>query len=143
MSYQLSEINAALERDAEVVVGAMGGRDKASPDQRYELLRYHTLTADRLFTRMDIDAFLRKEIMAYFGREEFKRIFVKINVAGAEGQQGLQRGLYIDIEFKDRKNFDQAVRISLDTLLQQRIARKSCLTMPVAVKLINLEDTNL
>ncbi len=134
--------NAALERSAEVVVGAMGGRDKASPDQRYELLRYHTLTADRLFTRMDIDAFLRKEIMAYFGREEFKRIFVKINVAGAEGGQGLQRGLYIDIEFKDRKNFDQATRISLDTLLQQRIARKSCLTMPVAVKLVNLDDTN-
>ena len=40
-------------------------------------------------------------------------------------------------------DFDQAVRISLDTLLQQRIARKSCLTMPVAVKLINLADTNL
>ena len=132
--------NAALERDAEVIVGGMGGRDKATPDQRYELLRYHTLTADRLFTRMDIDAFLRKEIMAFYGREEFKRIFIKLSVQGAEGEQGLQRGLYVDIEFKDRKNYEQAQGISLASLLQQRIARKSCLTMPVIVTLVNLED---
>ncbi len=135
--------SAALEHDAEVMVGGMGGRDKATPDQRYELLRYNTLTADRLFTRMDIDAFLRKEIMAYFGREEFKRIFIRINVAGAEGEHGLQRGLYIDIEFKDRKNYEQAAGIALASLLQQRIARKSCLTMPVIVNLVNLEDAPL
>ncbi|MBO7610371.1 MAG: hypothetical protein J6S96_09250 [Muribaculaceae bacterium] len=131
--------NAALEREAEVIVGGMGGRDKATPDQRYELLRYNTLTADRLFTRMDIDAFLRKEIMTFFGREEFKRIFIKMSLQGAEGEQGLQRGLYIDIEFKDRKNYDQAMAISLASLLQQRIARKSCLTIPVVVNLVNLE----
>ena len=132
--------NAALEREAEVIVGGMGGRDKATPDQRYELLRYNTLTADRLFTRMDIDAFLRKEIMSFFGREEFKRIFIKMSVQGAEGQNGLQRGLYIDIEFKDRKNYEQAMAISLASLLQQRIARKSCLTIPVIVNLVNLEE---
>ena len=135
--------NAALERDAEVIIGGMGGRNKATPDQRYELLRYNTLTADRLFTRMDIDAFLRKEIMAFFGREEFRRIFIKINVEGSEGERGLQRGLYIDIEFKDRKNYEQAAGISLASLLQQRIARKSCLTMPVIVNLVNLEDDAL
>ena len=140
MTLEMRRINAALERDAEVIIGGMGGRDKATPDQRYELLRYNTLTADRLFTRMDIDAFLRKEIMAFFGREEFKRIFIKINIEGAEGVHGLQRGLYIDIEFKDRKNYEQAKSISFASLLQQRIARKSCLAMPVVVNLVNLED---
>ena len=30
--------------------------------------------------KMDIEAFLRKEIMAEFGKDEFKRIFIKINI---------------------------------------------------------------
>ena len=46
-----------------IIVSAMGGDDKASADERYELLRYYSLTNDRLYTKMDIDAFLRKEIM--------------------------------------------------------------------------------
>lgn len=134
--------NVGLKPEAKVVVGGMGGRDKASPDERYELLRYHTLTADRLFTRMDVNAFLRKEIMAYFGREEFDRIFIKTSVEGAQGSRALQPGLYVDIEFKDYKNYKQANDISLDSILQQRINRKSCLPMPVIVNLINLETYN-
>ena len=131
---------ASLEREALVLVGGMGGCDKATADQRYELLRYHTLTNDRLFTRMDIDAFLRKEIMAVFGHDEFKRIFIQITVEGASGELGVVPGLYVDIKFKDRMNYDRAVSMSLGTLLKQRICRKSCLSMPVTVSLINLEQ---
>ena len=130
----------SLDRETRVLVGGMGGHDKATADQRYELLRYHTLTNDRLFTRMDIDAFLRKEIMAVFGRDEFKRIFIHLTVEGASGELGVVPGLYVDIKFKDRMNYDRAVSMSLGTLLEQRICRKSCLTMPITVSLINLEQ---
>ena len=130
----------ALEQKVDVVIGAMGGCDKATPDERYELLRYYSLTNDRLFTRMDIDAFLRKEIMAEFGKEEFRRIFIKMNIEGTDGVSSLQRGLYIDIEFKDTKNFGKAVSESLDVRLLQKIENKSCISMPIIINLINLEQ---
>lgn len=129
-----------VDQKAAVVVSGMGGADKASADERYELLRYYSLTNDRLYTRMDIDAFLRKEIIAEFGREEFNRIFIKITVEGVGGEHGLQRGLYIDISFKDRNNYEHAVKISFDTLMQQRINNKSCIAMPIIVTLKNLDD---
>lgn len=129
-----------VDQKASVVVSGMGGTDKATADERYELLRYYSLTNDRLYTRMDIEAFLRKEIMAEYGREEFNRIFVNISVEGAGGQKGLQRGVYIDISFKDRNNYEHAVQMSFDTLMQQRIRNKSCISMPIIVTLRNLED---
>lgn len=129
----------SIEQKVAVIVPAMGGADKALADERYELLRYYSLTNDRLYTKMDIEAFLRKEIMAEFGKDEFKRIFIKISVEGAGGFSSLQRGLYIDIEFKDKKNYEKAVNTSFDKLVKQRIEIKSCITMPVMVKLINLE----
>ncbi len=129
-----------MEQKAAVVSPGMGGTDKASADERYELLRYYSLTNDRLYTRMDIDAYLRKEIMAEYGREEFSRIFLNIKIEGTGGEHRLQRGLYIDISFKDRKNYEHAKQISFDTLMQQRVKNKSCISMPIIVTLKNLED---
>ena len=129
-----------VDQKVPIIVSAGGGTDKASADERYELLRYYSLTNDRLYTKMDIDAFLRKEIMATFGKEEFKRIFLKMNIEGAEGSTKLQRGLYIDIEFKDKKNYEKAVALQFDVLMQQRIVNKSCISMPIIVKLRNLEE---
>ena len=131
----------AINQKVDVLVSATGGSDKASPDTRHELLRYYALTNDRLYTRMDIDAFLRKEIMLAFGREEAHRIFIRMHIEGAGGKHALQRGLYIDIEFKDKKNFDEACRLNFDTLMQQRIANLSCISMPIIVKLKDLEGS--
>ena len=130
----------SIEQKVNVVVSATGGSDKATPDERYELLRYFALTNDRLYTKKDIDAFLRKEIMNEFGKEEFKRIMIKMNIEGTGGETGLQRGLYIDIEFKDKKNYVHAEEMALDKLMQQRICNKSCIAMPIIVKLRNLEE---
>lgn len=130
----------AIEQKTTIVVSAMGGSDKASADERYQLLRYYSLTNDRLYTKMDIEAFLRKEIMAEFGQSEFKRIFIRINIEGAGGQSSLQRGLYIDIEFKDKKNYEKAVTSNLDKMVKQKIEGKSCISMPINVKLKNLEE---
>ena len=132
--------NPGLEQKAPIVVSAMGGADKATADERYEQLRYYALTNDRLYTRMDIDAFLRKELLAEFGKEEFRRIFIKINIEGAGGADSLQRGLYIDIEFKDRKNYEHAQKMSYDHLIYQRIRNKSCIAMPIYINLKNLEE---
>ena len=131
----------ALEQKVPVVMAAQGGADKATADERYEQLRYYSLTNDRLYTRMDIDAFLRKEIMAEFGREEFRRIYIKTSIQGAGGADFLRRGLYIDIEFKDRKNYQHALATAFDKMMQQKIVNKSCIAMPIIVKLKNLEDT--
>ena len=130
----------SVEQKVGVLVSASGGSDKATPDERYELLRYFALTNDRLYTKKDIGAFLRKEIMNEFGKEEFKRIFIKMNIEGTGGEVGLQRGLYIDIEFKDKKNYEHAKDMAYDKLMQQKIRNKSCIAMPVIVKLRNLEE---
>jgi hypothetical protein len=129
-----------LEQKVSVLVAATGGADKATADERYEQLRYYTLTGDRLYTRMDIDAFLRKEILTEFGKDEFKRIFIKISIEGTGNEKHLQRGLYIDIEFKDRKNYEQARATAFDRLMQQRIKNKSCIAMPIIVTLTNLDE---
>jgi len=129
----------AIEQKIPIIVPAMGGTDKASVDERYELLRYYTLTNDRLYTRMDVDAFLRKELITEYGPEEFKRIFIRITIEGAAGDRALRRGLYVTIEFKDRKNYEHACQTSLDTLLRQRIENHSCIAMPIIVTLKNLE----
>ena len=133
----------AIEQKVIVVIPAMGGADKITADERYEQLRYYSLTNDRLYTKMDIEAFLRKEIMAEFGKSEFKRIYIRLNIEGAGGQTSLQRGLYIDIEFKDKKNYEKAVLHSFDKLLRQKIDSKSCIAMPININLINLEDYNV
>ena len=130
----------SIEQKAAIIVSAMGGCDKATADERYELLRYYTLTNDRLFTKMDIDAFLRREIISEFGKDEFRRILIKISIEGMGGSNGLQRGLYIDIEFKDRKNYEKAVAMALDKQLLQKIDNKSCISMPINIRFINLED---
>ena len=114
--------------------------DSEAKTMQYELLRYYALTGDRLYTRMDIDAYLRKEILAEFGKDEFKRIFIKISIEGTGNDKKLQRGLYIDIEFKDRKNYEQARAIAFDRLMLQRIKNKSCIAMPIIVTLTNLDE---
>ena len=129
----------AIEQKTAVVVSAIGGADKASADERYEQLRYYSLTRDRLYTKMDIEAFLRKEIMAEFGKEEFKRIFIKINIEGTSGASSLRRGLYIDIEFKDKKNYEKAVTGCFDKLMKQKIDGKACISMPINVGLKSME----
>ena len=78
--------------------------------------------------------------MAEYGKEEFRRIFIKMNIIGAGGKDFLRRGLYIDIEFKDKKNYQHAVEYSLDKLMQQKIENKSCIAMPIVVTLKNLEE---
>lgn len=78
--------------------------------------------------------------MAEFGKDEFRRIFIKINVEGAPGRKNLQRGLYIDIEFKDKKNYETAVKESFDKRMKLKIEGKSCITMPIIVNLKNLEQ---
>lgn len=129
-----------INQKVSVVAPATGGADKASLDTRYELLRYYALTNDRLYTRMDIDAFLRKEILLTFGREEARRIFIRINIEGAGGKRFLKRGLYVDIEFKDTKNYEKASNMNFGILMQQRIANLSCISMPIIVALKNLEE---
>ena len=129
----------AIEKDLHVVVSAMGGANKANADERYELLRYFSLTNDRLYTKMDIDAFLRKEIIAAFGKSELSRVMIKINIEGTGGERFLQRGLYIDLEFKDKKNYDKAIDMAFDKLMKQKIEGKSCIAMPIIFKLHNLE----
>ena len=118
----------------------MGGTDKANVDERYENLRYYTLTNDRLYTKKDIEAFLRKEIITEFGKEEFKRIFIELKIEGAAGETRLQRGLYITIKFKDKKNFEKAVSSSFKHRIHQKIVNRSCISMPIIVTLLNLDD---
>lgn len=130
----------ALEQKVDIVVSGMGGADKATVDERYEQLRYYALTNDRLYTRMDIDAYLRKELLAEFGKDEIHRIFIKTSVQGAGGEESLRRGLYIDIEFRDRKNYEHANSMAYDKLMEQRIRNHSCIAMPIIVTLKNLEE---
>ena len=128
------------EKDVNVLVSAMGGADKAGYDEKYENLRYYSLTNDRLFTKKDIEAFLRKEIITEFGKNEYKRIFIKQDIEGAAGETRLQRGLYITIEFKDKKNFEKAVHSSFKQRIHQKIINRSCISMPIIVTLLNLDD---
>lgn len=131
--------DAALDKEVKVVQSATGGEDRATADQMYELLRYYTLTSDRLFTKMDIDAFLRLQLVKEFGNEEVKRISYSITTEGAEGSTKLQRGLYIDIAFKDSKNYQKAQAMALDRKLHQQIVDKSCISMPIIVNLLIAE----
>lgn len=132
--------DVALEKDVRVVSSAIGGEDKANADQRYEMLRYYTLTSDRLFTKMDIDAFLRLQLLKEFGKDEMKRINFDLSIQGAAGSNKLVRGLYIDIKFKDEKNYRKAMSFALDRKLRQMIEDKSCISMPIIVNLISLEQ---
>lgn len=129
-----------IEQSVPVVVGAMGGRDKADVDSRYEQVRYYSLTNDRLYTKMDIEAYVRKELVGLYGKEEFKRIFIKTSIEGAGGERNVQRGLYMDIEFKDKKNYVKAIGYCLEERLQQKISNKSCISMPIIITLKNLEE---
>lgn len=131
--------DAAIEKDVRVISSAKGGEDKANADQRYELLRYYTLTSDRLFTKMDIDAFLRMQLLKEFGKDEVRRINYNISIQGAGGPGKLVRGLYIDIRFKDDKNYRKALGVNLDRKMQQMITDKSCISMPVHVSLFNTD----
>lgn len=129
--------DAALEKDVAIVMSAIGGEDRATADQMYELLRYYTLTSDRLYTKMDVDAFLRLQIVREFGKEEAKRITYCISIEGAEGYSKLHRGLYIDITFKDNKNYQKALSMAWDRKLHQQIIDRSCIAMPIIVSINN------
>lgn len=130
----------AIEKDIPVISSAIGGEDKASVDQMYELLRYYTLTSDRLYTKMDIDAFLRIQLLKEFGKDEIKRITYNISIQGAAGEKKLVRGLYIDIFFKDKKNYQKALSIALDRKIHQLIIGKSCISMPIIVNVVLKEQ---
>lgn len=131
--------DVALDKEVSIVVSATGGEDRATADQMYEMLRYYTLTSDRLYTKMDIDAFIRLQIIKEFGSDESKRISYNISIAGAAGPTKLQRGLYIDISFKDNKNYQKAMSLALDRKLQQQIIDRSCIAMPIIMNLILVE----
>lgn len=124
-----------IESNVPVVVSASGGKDKATADQRYELIRYYSLTNDRLYTKMDVEAFVRKELIAIYGKEEFKRIFINVHIEGTAGRDSVQHGLYVDIEFKDKKNYEKANAIGMEDVLNRKIINHSCISMPIKVEL--------
>ena len=128
-----------IESNVPVVISAIGGKDKATADERYELIRYYSLTNDRLCTKMDIEAFVRKELIAIYGKEEFKRINVSLHIEGLAGIESIQRGLYVDIDFKDKKNYEKALDAHLDIKIQRQIIDNSCIPMPILLNLINLD----
>ena len=128
-----------IESNVPVVIPAIGGKDKATADERYELIRYYSLTNDRLYTKMDVEAFVRKELIAIYGKEEFKRINVNVHVEGAAEKESVQRGLYVDIEFKDKKNYEKALDAHLDMKIQRQIIDNSCISMPILTILVNLD----
>lgn len=128
-----------IETNVPVIVSAIGGKDKATADQKYELIRYYSLTNDRLFTKMDVEAFVRKELVTIYGKEEFKRISVNVHVEGAAGRDSIQRGLYVDIEFKDKKNHTLAIGNNIEMKLKQKIKANSCISMPIIVAIKLLE----
>lgn len=132
--------DAALEKDIHIIASADGGEDRATADRMYELLRYYTLTSDRLYTKMDIDAFIRLQLLKEFGKEEVRRISYEIGIHGAEGVRMLRRGLYIDIHFKDKKNYEKALSLSLERKLHQQIEDKSCIAMPIIITLHNIDE---
>ena len=80
---------------------------------------------------MDIEAFVRKELIAIYGKEEFKRINVNVHIEGAAGKETVQRGLYVDIELKDKKNYEKALDIQLKETLNRCIENNSCISMPI------------
>lgn len=129
----------SIEKDMQIIVSGTGGSNKSGFDERYENLRYYSLTNDRLFTKKDIEAFLRKEIIFEYGKEEYKRIFIKMDIAGAAGETKLQRGLYITIEFKDKKNYEKAISTSFKHRLHQKIINRSCISMPIIITLNNMD----
>ena len=130
----------ALEKELKIIVSALGGDDKCSADEKYELLRYYSLTNDRLYTPKDVEAYIRKELISEFGKTEFQRIFIKIQIGGAPGNSHLVRGLYIDISFKDKKNYEQALSSMFDKRVCKKILNRSCISMPINIDLINMED---
>lgn len=134
--------DAALGKDVTVVSSASCGTDKVSVDTLYEMLRYYTLTVDRLYTKMDIDAFVRLQIAKEFGPEEAQRINHTIEIHGAGGQSRLLRGLYIRLSFKDSKNYEKARLCSFDIKLKQGIEHRACLSMPVIINMIDDEHEN-
>lgn len=89
---------------------------------------------------MDIDAFLRVQLLKEFGKDEIKRISYSISIQGAGGERKLVRGLYIDIFFKDAKNYQKAMSIALDRKLHQLIIDKSCIAMPIFICIKNNDD---
>lgn len=129
--------DAGIEKDVLIVASAVGGEDKASIEQRLEMLRYYTLTVDRLFTKMDVDAFVRLWLLQKFGAAEMKRISYEITVQGIGSAKSVSRGLYIDIRFRDSQNYQRALAEAMDRKIHQEILNKSCLTMPVVVTLVN------
>ncbi len=129
-----------IKNNVPIVVPAMGGRNKATADQRYELIRYYSLTNDRLYTKMDIEAFVRKELITIYGKKKFKRILINVHIEGTAGKDAVERGVYVDIEFKDNKNYILAIEKNLEAKFQRQIINKSCIAMPIIVTLINLES---
>lgn len=129
-----------LERELRFVFPGTGGSDKVGRDERYEFLRYYSLTNDRLYTKKDIDGFLRKEIITEFGKEEYRRITIKLKIEGTGGDNSLLRGLYIYLEFKDAKNYEKAVRDSFAQRMHQQILNKSCISLPIVIKLVNKDQ---
>lgn len=129
----------AFDKVVAVMSDASCGRDKASVDERYELLRYYAMTNDRLYTKMDIDAFLRKELLSEFGKDEYPRIDIRIHIEGHAGDRGIRRGLYIDLLFRDKKNYDRAQETSLAVRVRNRICTRSCISMPIEIALVNLD----
>ena len=81
-----------------------------------------------------------KEIITEFGKEEFKRIFIELKIEGAAGETKLQRGLYITIKFKDKKNFEKAVNTSLKNRIYQKIINRSCISMPINISIMNFNN---
>ena len=75
-----------------------------------------------------------------FGKEEFKRIFIELKIEGAAGETKLQRGLYITIKFKDKKNFEKAVNTSMKNRIYQKIINRSCISMPINISIMNFDN---
>ena len=53
--------------------------------------------------------------------------------------EGVRRGLYVDIEFKDKKNYTLALSHQIEMSLQGAIEHYACISMPVIVTVFFIE----
>ena len=62
-----------------------------------------------------------------------------MHIEGAAGECKLQRGLYITVEFKDKKNYEKAIDSSFKQRMCHKIKAHSCISMPIIMELLSLE----
>lgn len=125
--------------EIEVLTDAEGGRDKSAGVTAHQTCaQSYVLSHERLFTPIDFQLYIRKELVRFFGEEIVHHTQIEISTGDIPGKRHIEKCIHIHLSFEQAKAFEKARQSHFREYLETQLAMRSATLYKLKVQIHQL-----